>query len=321
MVPSGTMVVDLETAAARLGGAVLAIGTFDGVHLAHRALLAAARARADAGGRPLVALTFDPHPKEFLLPRAPPRLTGPTEKARRLLGAGADAVLPLRFDAAMAAMTQEAFVGEVLADPLRAEACFVGFNFSFGVGGRGRPEDLRRLGEAAGIEVHVLDSLDIDGIPVSSTSIRVLIACGDVAAAARRLGSPHRLTGVVEPGEGRGRGLGFPTANLRPEPANLLLPGAGVYACRAELPGQGWVAAVANVGTRPTFHAAGALGVEVHYLVPPRGELYGQPLALDLVERLRDEQTFPSPEALSRQIREDVARARRFLATHAEGEP
>jgi len=287
MVPSLPMAVDLETAAARWRGGVLAIGTFDGVHLAHRALLGAAGRRAAELGAPLVALTFDPHPKEVLLPRAPPRLTGRAEKARRLEAAGANGVCALAFDAAMAAMPAAAFVAEVLVGKLAARACFVGFNFSFGVGGKGRPEDLQALCAEHGVEVHVLDALDVDGIPVSSTDIRVLVSCGDVAAAAARMGAPHRLTGEVVRGEGRGRGLGFPTANLRLDPPNLLAPGRGVYAAYAG-PSRGPLQqAVVNVGSRPTFGPAGEPSIEVHLLDHPGGELYGQALVVDLGERLR----------------------------------
>lgn len=300
-------------------GGVLAIGTFDGVHLAHQALVGRAVERARELGVPSYALTFEPHPKEFLLPRAPPRLTSAGEKARRLREAGADGVLSLPFDADLAALPEEEFVREVLIGRFRARGVVVGFNFSFGYRGRGRPEDLARLCEQHGVSVEVLEAQDIDGIPVSSTSIRVLLRCGDVEAAAQRMGRPHLLEGRVVHGEKRGRQLGFPTANMALEPENLLAPGHGVYAGVALLPDGGTSPCVVNVGRRPTFHEEGASGVEVHCLDYTGHEFYGEPLSVELVRRLRGEQPFPSREALRDQIAVDISRALEALGTRSGG--
>jgi riboflavin kinase/FMN adenylyltransferase len=269
--------------------------------------------RAEALGTHVLALTFDPHPKEFLLGTPPPRLTGAVEKRRRLLAAGATEVCALAFDQEMASWSQEYFVQEVLDRRLRARACFVGFNFSFGQGGRGRPGDLERLATQQQIEVEVLEEQTLEGVPVSSTSVRVHVQEGDVRAASELLGEPHRLTGRVVHGHGRGRDLGFPTANLALEPPNLLTPRDGVYVGFAEGPeGERW-RAVANLGRRPTFGDDPRPSIEVHLLDADTPDLYERQLVFELWDRLRDEMTFEGPEELSAQITRDVAEARRRL--------
>lgn len=307
------MLLDLATAADRFAGGVLAIGTFDGVHRAHRALVRRALARAEELDTHVLALTFDPHPKELLLGTPPPRLTGGPEKRRRLLAAGAAEVCALAFDPAMAARSQEYFVDEILGQALQARACFVGFNFSFGQGGKGRPDDLRRLARRREIEVDVLEEQTLDGVPVSSTSIRVHVQEGDVLAASKLMGEPHRLTGLVVHGHGRGRGLGFPTANLALDPVNLLHPRDGVYVGMAEAPGGARYRAVANLGRRPTFAEDSRPSIEVHLLDAGAPDLYDQPLIFELWDRLRDERAFENPEDLAAQISRDVAEARRRL--------
>lgn len=309
------LILDLDGAAERFPGAVLAIGTFDGVHLAHRALVREARGVAEELGAPTLALTFEPHPKDVLLPRPPPRLTGARLKAARLVEAGVDAVCVLDFDDRMRTTPGAEFVGGILAGRLRAAAAWVGFNFSFGRGGRGRPEDLVELAAAHGIRAEVLEALDVEGVPVSSTGIRDLLRSGDVAAAAARLGAPHVLTGTVVEGAGRGRGLGFPTANLAVDPPHLLVPRRGVYAGRAEVAGRGYPTLV-NIGVNPTFRGDDpgaadppppeATKVEA-YLVGFEGSLYGEELSVGLERRLRDERRFPDADALVAQIRADLA--------------
>lgn len=316
--------LDLEAAARDFPGPVVAIGTFDGVHLAHRALVQRARQLAAGRGAPVLALTFEPHPKEVLLPRPPPRLASPAEKVRRLRAAGADGVCALRFDRQLAAVPGADFVDQVLVGTLGVTGCVVGYNFSFGAGGKGRPEDLARLGEARGLEVQVLDAMDVDDLPVSSSSIRVLVSCGDVEEAGRRLGEPHRLTGHVVRGAGRGRGLGFATANLALDHPGLLVPKRGVYMAWALLDGgpQRWPALV-NLGFNPTFDAEAPEGtpptrIEAHLVDFPGEDLYGRHLTLALVSRLRDERRFPGPVELSAQIAADVEALRGRLA---EGMP
>ncbi len=312
--------LDLESAASSFRGAVVAIGTFDGVHRAHRALVDAARREARRLGTEVLALTFEPHPKEVLLRRPPPRLTGIREKTRRLVAAGAGAVCCLDFDSGLSGMEQEDFVDRILFERLGAAGLAIGYNFSFGRGGRGRPEDLVRLAGGRGVPVRVLEALDLEGIPVSSTGIRELIACGDVEAAAERLGEPHRLTGTVVPGDGRGRGLGFPTANLGLLPRNLLVPRRGVYAGRAHLEGRDPIPALVNVGVNPTFLPGDdpvAERVEVHCLDLPDRDLYGESLAIELAERVRDEVRFEGADRLREQLVRDVAWLRSRLAEGA----
>ncbi len=313
------MVLDLDTAASKFSGSVLAIGTFDGVHLAHQELLKRAGARAREEKTALLALTFDPHPKEVLMPRPPPRLTSLTEKARRLQKAGADGVCALAFDKTLAQVPGAEFVERILFQKLQAVACFVGYNFSFGRGGKGRPEDLTELARRHSIDVGVLPVLDVGGIPISSTSIRTLLACGDVSEAALRLGGPHVLEGKVVHGDGRGKSLGFPTANLSVEPENLLIPKRGVYAGFASGDSFSNVPAVMNIGDRPTFEEASGSSIEVHCLGSVRDDFYGQPLRFAFHHRLRDETQFESKEALGAQIAQDVERAQGLLTTSASG--
>jgi riboflavin kinase/FMN adenylyltransferase len=287
------------------GGAV-SIGNFDGVHRGHAALLAELRRQAGAVNGPAVALTFDPHPIELLRPQqAPPRLTTAEDRARLLLELGADRVLVLRATRDLLALSAAEFFARVIQDHLDARALVEGTNFGFGRGREGNVTTLARLCEPAGIRLTVLPPVLLDDGEVSSSRVRTALTAGNVREAASLLGRPYRLHGQVGHGQRRGQKLGFPTANL--ERISTLVPGNGVYAVRVLQEGESWPGA-ANVGPNPTF-GEDARKVEVH-LIGFQGDLYGQALAVDFVERLRDTRPFKSVAELVEQLRRDIEQAR-----------
>jgi riboflavin kinase/FMN adenylyltransferase len=299
----------LESYPSDAAPAALALGIFDGVHLGHRAILDAAVRSARGAGLRAVACTFDPHPMDVLQPqRAPAPIASLEERLALIAEQGIDATVVLRFTLELARMEPEAFVKDILHGRLRAQQVVVGYNHTFGRGARGDARLLEELAPRLGFAATVVPPLVIDGVPVSSSEIRNVLRAGDVARAARYLGRPYRITGKVVRGAGRGRGLGFPTANVQPE-RPLLVP-AGVYACRARV-GDRDEPAVVNIGVRPTFGET-VLAVEA-YLLDFSGDLYGLAMSLAFVERLRSEQRFPTVDALLAQIAADVEHARRVL--------
>ena len=297
-------------------GASAAVGNFDGVHLGHQAVLDVARAEARRLGAPLGVVTFEPHPREHFAPDAPPfRLMSPAARASRLDRLGVDVLYELPFDDAMAALSAEEFVTQVLADGLGLAHAVVGRDFRFGRKRAGDPEALARLGGAHGIGVSVAPMVSFDEGEVSSTRIREALSAGRPREAARMLGHMHRIEGPVLHGEKRGRTLGYPTANL--DLQGLHLPRFGVYAVRAEVldgPRRGAYSGAASLGTRPMF-GENRPNLETH-LLDFEGDLYGARLSVGLFEFLRPEATFPSLEAFVAQMAEDCVRARALL-----GEP
>jgi riboflavin kinase/FMN adenylyltransferase len=288
---------------------VVALGIFDGIHLGHRAILGHAVARARELAAPPLACTFDPHPMEVLAPdRAPLPITTLPERLALIAECGIAVTVVLRFSPEFAAIEPEAFVKDVLAGRLHAREVVVGFNHRFGRGARGDPALLQEVGTRLGLRVHVAPPFEVDGVAVSSSEIRAALRQGDVERAARFLGRPYAVGGTVVRGAGRGRALGFPTANVAPD-RPLLVP-AGVYACRALIGGASHPA-VMNIGIRPTFGET-ALAVEAHVL-DWSGDLYGQSIRLEFVARLREERRFSGVEGLKSQISRDVDEARRRL--------
>lgn len=299
--------------AGALRGCAVAIGNFDGVHLGHRALFARARALAGARGGRAVALTFHPHPVRVLRPGLlPPCLTPLPRKLELMAACGLDAVVVQPFDLAYAASSAADFAGRDLGAGLGAAAVVVGPDFTAGHS-RTRVEGLRPLLAAAGVALTVVEPVTSDGLVVSSTKIRELLLEGNVAAAGELLGRPHDADGTVVRGAGRGRELGFATANLQTE---AMLPANGVYAVRARVGGPGGAArdGVCNVGVKPTLGGEGAPLAEAHLLDCGAGDLYGEALRIAFVARLREERRFPSLQALREQIARDAARAREVLA-------
>lgn len=298
-----------------LPGSVVTVGTFDGVHRGHQSLTMRARAMADRRQRPLVVYTFDPHPARLFAPQAPKTLMPIDRRVEALLSAGADRVLVERFDRSFANVDAQTWVERYLVDKLHPEHIVVGFNFSFGRGKSGDPAFLRRMGTLHGFSVEVVEAVRIDGRTISSTEVRRAVAAGDVVEAAILLGRPFAVVGVVEAGDGRGRTIGFPTANVRAEHEQI--PAFGVYAGWLEIlngPRSGQrFRAVTNVGQRPTFGGT-TTTVEAHVL-DGAVDLYDLRVAVEMKIRIREERAFDGPDALKAQIQRDVARAREELAS------
>ncbi|SET81621.1 bifunctional riboflavin kinase/FAD synthetase [Oceanicella actignis] len=292
-------------------GASTALGNFDGVHLGHQAVIDLARA-PDA---PLGVITFEPHPREFFAPDAPPfRLMNAAARAHRLEKLGVERLFELRFDAALAALSAEEFARKVLAEALGVKRVVVGADFRFGKGRAGDAETLRRLGDELGFEVRAAGLVrGPAGEEISSTAIRRALLEGRPEDARRMLGHWHRIDGEVRHGDKRGRELGFPTANLSLE--RLLVPRHGVYAVLVEVldgPFRGVRQGAASIGVRPTF-GINAPNLEVH-LLDFSGDLYGAQISVALVSFIRPEEKFDDVEALIARMREDCAEARRRLA-------
>ncbi|MFQ5881597.1 MAG: bifunctional riboflavin kinase/FAD synthetase [Candidatus Methylomirabilales bacterium] len=290
-----------------------AVGTFDGVHAGHQRVIGGVLERARQVGGRGAAFTFVNHPLEVLQPDRAPKLITPYPLKERLLRAlGVDLLVAIPFTATFAQMDAEAFVVEILRKRLRAEFLCVGFDFSFGRGRRGTPDFLKRMGKDLGFHVEVVPPITVDGMVVKSALIRDLLQQGKVGEAIRYLTRPYAIWGVVVPGAGRGRGLGFATANLVP-PQDFLIPD-GVYAGRAYV-GQRGYDAVINVGIAPTF-GGGRRRVEVHLLDlhDDQAPTYGKPLLLTYWERIRDEVRFASPHDLRAQIARDISRVTEILS-------
>jgi riboflavin kinase/FMN adenylyltransferase len=306
-------------------GTAACIGAFDGMHRGHQGLIARARAR----GQEVAVVTFEPRPADVLAPeRAPPRLQTPRQREHVCRELGVDTLVILRFDLEVSRMTPEAFVQEFLLDGLRPSAVVVGYDFHFGADRAGGPTTLRELLAPAAIEVSIVDKIvdperegSIVGEKLGSTAIRELIASGDVERAAVLLGRLYAIAGTVEHGAARGRGLGFPTANVA---SGLLHPADGVYACflsDMNSPSSECWPAVANLGSNPTFTEPGAIGrrtLEVHALDVDLGDrLYGLEVEVAFVARLRDERRFIGVEQLREAILIDIATARPLLTDEA----
>ncbi|MEN1959310.1 bifunctional riboflavin kinase/FAD synthetase [Luteimonas sp. MJ246] len=291
-------------------GSVACIGAFDGLHLGHRALVGHAAARARALGLPLVPLSFEPLPREFFAPDAPPpRLMLPRARVEGLCGLGAGLVGLLRFDRAFAAMPPDAFAERVLAGRLRAREVWVGPGFRYGRRRAGDLGTLRDSGAHLGFEAGEIEPVQLDGGRVSSTRIRAALSEGDFAAAARLLGRPYAIGGRVVRGRQLGRTLGFPTANLRFGGRVPALQ--GIFATRVHGVGDAPWPSVSSFGTRPTVDGIEPL-LEAH-LFDFDGDLYGRRIEVEFVARLRDEEKYPDLPTLVAQMDRDAAQARHIL--------
>ena len=292
------------------GPASVAVGNFDGVHLGHQALVAAAVARSRGSGGPAVVLTFDPHPARVLRPQAAPAaLTTLAQKEELVAALGIDRLVVVPFDARLAALSPDAFAREVLQQALGARHVVVGESFRFGRGREGDPRRLETLGATLGFAVEVVPPVLEGGRPISSSRVREALARGDLGEARMLLGRDYFVDGEVVRGDGRGRTIGVPTANL----ASLeqILPANGVYAALCRSGAGPWRPAAVNVGERPTF-GGGRVRLEAH-LIDFAGDLYGSRLRVAFHERLRGEQRFEGPDALVAQIRRDIDAARARL--------
>jgi riboflavin kinase/FMN adenylyltransferase len=289
---------------------VLSLGNFDGVHVGHQRILTRLVEEAAARQGTALVLTFHPHPLAVLRPDQPLSLIlSLREKLEQFASLGVQGVILQRFTLSFSCTSPEEFVERDLVQTLRVEKVIVGHNVSFGRNRAGRADLLERLGQQYQFAVEVVGPVLVDGQEVSSTAVRTFLQQGDMRMVSRLLGHPYTVSGRVEKGYQRGRGLGFPTANLRPR-ADLFLPN-GVYAVIVGV-GHQWVPGVANIGTNPTF-AGPKRTIEAH-LFDFSADLYGQRLRVAFVERLREERKFPSVQELVRQIQEDANRARSLLS-------
>jgi riboflavin kinase / FMN adenylyltransferase len=300
---------DIPSLRAHLNGPVGTVGNFDGLHRGHRTIIDKVIARARESGGSALLITFDPHPLRVLAPeRAPLMITTRRQKLALLEETGIEFVLVLPFSVELAEVTAERFVKEHLAEGLGMREVYVGANFNFGHNRAGTADLLVSLCGELGIRAEMVPESRYLGSPISSSRIRRAIAAGEVELARELLGRPYAVEGTVIHGEGRGAGLGFPTANLTPQ--NELIPQDGVYVTEAVVAGKTHPA-VTNIGSRPTF-AQAQYAIETHILAGPQ-ELYDQPLQVRFLARLRQELKFESPRALVEQVRRDVERAREFF--------
>ena len=295
-----------------MSGAVVTVGTFDGVHRGHQRVLAEVveRAKKGRGGLTSVLVTFDPHPLEIVNPPAAPKLlTLPDEKRELAAAAGVERVEVLPFTREVAQQSPEEFIRR-LRHEYALQQLVLGYDHAFGRGRSGDEALARRIGAEEGFECAVVDAVREDGQPISSTLIRTAVAHGDLTGAARWLGRPYGLLGRVVPGAGRGRTIGVPTMNLAPPDARKLLPPDGVYAVWVWWRGTRY-GGMMNQGPRPTFAEQGRT-LEVH-LFDFAADVYGETVRVEWVQRLRDVQAFPSRDALVAQLQRDQQAARASL--------
>lgn len=290
----------------------VAIGNFDGVHLGHIAVIEAMKVEARARNLVPTVLTFEPHPRQFFVPNNPPfRLTRLSEKLEALAAQGVEVLAMPRFNATLASMSAEDFLSQMLGEALGAKAVVTGENFAFGQKRRGDCAMLKAWGEAEDVRVITVPPVRIGEAICSSSAIRAALLDGKVGEATQLLGRPYHLSGRVVHGDGRGRTLGFPTANISLAP-HLLLPAHGVYAVWVRDGETTW-AGVANLGVRPTVAVSNRANLEVH-LFDTVQEIYEKKLRVTFVDKLRDEQHFENLDALKKQITLDCNAARARLA-------
>ena len=295
-------------------GGIVTIGNFDGVHLGHRRILETAVARAREAKRPSVAITFEPHPLAVLRPdHAPRRIQTLRQKEEAIEAVGVEYLLVIPFTRDFSLTEPEEFVRDFLDERLGASELVLGHHFAFGRKKRGDLALLKRLGPECGFIVTGVDEVILDGEPVSSTRIRNAISAGRVQEAARMLGRPYELRGIVARGERVGRKIGYPTINLAAE--NTLLPADGVYVTVIEITSFGKrFQCVTNIGRRPTVYEDFRTTIET-YVLDFTADVYGEDIQLFFEERLREERTFPSMMALTEQIGKDIEATREYFRT------
>ncbi len=295
-------------------GASVAIGNFDGVHLGHQKVIDIARAEATKRNIPLGVMTFEPHPRQYFAPKAPPfRLMGAETRAHRLEKLGIDKLYELNFNATLSALSPEAFTRNVIADGLGLKHVVVGADFQFGKGRTGRAEDLQAFGQEMGFDVTIAELLEDEIGEVSSTAIRQSLTDGRPQDAARMLGHWHRIDGEVIRGDQRGRDLGFPTANMSIN--DLHPPKFGVYVVTVDVltgPHAGSYGGAASMGVRPMF-GENLPNLE-SFVFDFKGDIYGEHISVALIEYLRPEEVFDDLDALIAQMNADCAKARKILA-------
>jgi len=298
---------------------VVTVGTFDGVHVGHRAVVRYLIERAEVQGGPATVLSFDPHPRAVLTGEEVSLLTTPTERADLLEDLGLDRFVLMPFTEAFSQIEAPDYVRDVLVGQVGMQEIVIGYDHGFGKGRTGDADLLKKMAPEHGFSVDVISAQEVDeyGVVSSSTVRRVLREEGDAQQAEAMLGRPYAVSGSVERGAGRGRQIGFPTANVRPGDARKLIPKVGVYAARVALDEETERRpAMVNVGRRPTFDEED-VRVEAH-LLNFEGDLYGQQLRVEFAQRLRDERRFDGPDALAEQLSRDKARCGHILTPSYE---
>jgi len=303
------LITDLSKIKRRFTSSIITLGNFDGLHLGHQELIKKIIQRAEETASLSMVVTFRPHPLKILAPeKCPPLISIYEEKIQLLEKLGIDVLVKIPFTLDFSAMEPREFVKDVLCDLLGAKEIFVGYNYRFGKGRKGDIRMLRNLGEEFGFVVREIEQVSLNGEVISSTRIRQLLKSGDVEHAAKFLGRHYVLCGIVIKGDGRGRGLGFPTANIASRHA--IIPGNGVYAVRLFVRDKHYNGIV-NIGMRPTFDAK-SLAIEVH-IFDFDEDIYGEEVSIYFMRRIREEKKFKDAESLIRQITKDIETARDVL--------
>ena len=291
----------------------LTIGNFDGVHLGHQALLNELRAAAQARGLPAAVVIFEPHPREFFAPQqAPTRLTSLREKLELFASMGIDRVHVCRFNARFAQISATGFI-HALHEKLSAKFVLIGDDFRFGSGRAGDFALMEKIGLQRGFAVQAVHSVLHNGVRISSTAVRTALAEGNMRVAQSYLGRPYSISGRVEHGDGLGKRLGFPTANIQLK--HNRPPLSGIFVVQAHAEGMGVLQGVASLGVRPTVRQDGKPVLEVH-LFEFAQQIYNKHLRLDFLHKLRDEEKYPDVETLTRQIALDVEHAKQWFKQH-----
>lgn len=290
---------------------IMTVGTFDGVHRGHQAIISYLSRRARERDGHSTVVSFDPHPRAVVHDDSVPMLTTVTERAAVLDDLGLDRFVVLPFTSSFAQLSPEEYVEDVLVQRIGVQEIAVGYDHRFGRKRAGDVDLLKQLGRTHGFSVDILPPQEVGPDVVSSSTIRALLNDGAAARAHELLGRPYAITGTVARGEGRGRTIGYPTANVSISDARKLVPKNGVYAVRVQLPDDRMRGGMLNIGRRPTFEGMDVT-VEVH-IFDFEGDLYGQDLTVQFMQRLRDEQKFDSPDALVTQLSKDERHCKRVL--------
>ncbi len=300
------LITDLGKIKKRFSSSIITLGNFDGLHLGHQELIKKIIKRAEETASLSMVVTFRPHPLKILAPdKCPPLISIYEEKIRLLEELGIDVLVKIPFSLEFAAMEPRDFVKNVLCDLLGAKEIFVGYNYRFGKGRKGDIRMLKELGEEFGFVVREIEQVSLNGEVISSTRIRQLLKNGEVEAAAKFLGRPYALCGIVVKGDGRGKGLGFPTANIASRHA--IIPSNGVYAVKFFVRDRLYNGVV-NIGMRPTFETK-TLAIEVH-IFDFDEDIYGEEVTIYFIRKIREEKKFSGPEELKTQIRKDIEEAK-----------
>jgi riboflavin kinase/FMN adenylyltransferase len=306
------LITDLKEITTPFAKSVITLGNFDGLHLGHQELIRKVIRRAKETEASSIVVTFRPHPMKILAPeKCPPLISIYEEKIKLFEKLGIDVLVKIPFTLEFAKMSPGDFVKEILCDTLGAKEIFVGFNYRFGRGREGNIATLKALGERLGFTVREVEQVSLSGEVISSTKIRNLLREGDVEHAAELLGRTYTISGIVVRGDGRGKELGFPTANIAPK--HSIIPAHGVYAVRLFVRDR-FYDGIANIGMRPTFDK-NVLTVEVH-VFDFNEDIYGEDISLYFIGKIRDEKKFGSADELIHQIRTDVGIARDLLSVH-----